>query len=127
MSREECGKHTLWLAKHRYFAVPMSELLICRAVRECDPPKLVETLTVASSATPDFDEAAKAGVRALKWMATNPVGVSLEFATRAIVVAATSRKWGGKSAGRALAREAMEESVFLPRRLAAILKELSRR
>ena len=125
MSRDEYSRHALWLAQHRYFAVPMSEELICRAFRESGPGEVVEAPTVASSATTGIDSAAKIGASALKWMATNPVGISLGVATGAIV-AAMSRRWGRRGAGVALARAVTEEFVLLPRQLATILKECRR-
>ena len=125
ISREEYGRYVLWLAQHRYFAVPMSRDLICRAFRECDPGGVAEALTVASSATAELGRAAKAGASALKWMATNPAGVSLGVATGAIV-AAMSERWGRTGAGWALARAVTEEFVLLPRHLAVILKECRR-
>ena len=125
ISREEYSRYVLWLAQHRYFAVPMSRDLICRAFRECDPGGVAEALTVASSATAELGRAAKAGASALKWMATNPAGVSLGVATGAIV-AAMSERWGRTGAGWALARAVTEEFVLLPRHLAVILKECRR-
>ena len=122
-SRDEYSRHALWLAQHRYFAVPMSEELICRAFRECGSGGVVEALTVVSRATAQLDSAAKAGAKALKWMATNPVGVSLGVATGAIVEA-MSRKWDRRSAGWALARAVTEEFILLPRQLATILRTL---
>lgn len=121
MPRDESSGHLFWLAEHRYFAVPMSEELICRAFRERVPSSLLDTLSVAVSATTELDSAAKAGASALKWMATSPVGVLLGAATR-VIVAAMSRKWGRDAAGRALARAAMEQFVLLPGQLAAILR-----
>ena len=121
MSAEEYSGHAFWLAQRRYFAVPMTSGVICKAFRECGAGGVVETLTVTSSATGELDDAAKAGAGALKWMATNPVGVSLGVATGAIV-AGMSQKWGREGAGWALARAAIEEFVLLPRQLATILK-----
>lgn len=125
MLRDEYSAHALWLAQHRYFAVAMTSELICRAFRECGPGGVVEALTVASSATTELDRAADAGASALKWMATHPVGISLEVATGAIV-AAMSRRWGRKGASSALARAVTEELVLLPRQLAIILRECRR-
>ena len=125
MSRDEYSRHALWLAQHRYFAVSMSRELICRAFRECGSVAAAEALTVASSATADLDGAAKAGASALKWMATNPVGVSLGVATGAIV-AAMSQRWGRRAAGWALARAVTEEFVLLPRQLATVLRQCRR-
>ena len=125
MSREEYSAQAWWLAQHRYFAVAMSEELICKAFRECAPGRAVEALTVVSSATTELNGAAKAGASALKWMATNPAGVSLGVATGAIVEA-MSRKWGRNHASSALARAVTREFVVLPRQLAVILKECRR-
>ena len=125
ISREEYSAHAWWLAQHRYFAVAMSRELICRAFRECGPGGVVDALTVASGATRELDEAAKASASALKWMATHPVGASLGVAT-GVIVTAMARKWGGKGASSALARAVTEEFVLLPRQLATILKECRR-
>ena len=125
MSPEEYSRHALWLAQHRYFGVPMSTELVCRAFREWSPGKVREALMVASSATAGLDAAAKAGASALKWMATNPVGVSLGVATR-VIVEAMAHRWGRDGAGWALARSTTEEFVVLPRQLATILKECRR-
>lgn len=125
MSRDEFSGHLLWLAEHRYFAVPMSEELICRAFRDRVPSSLLGPLSVAASATAELDGAAKAGASALKRMATGLGGVSLGVGT-GVIVAAMSAKWGRDAAGRALARAAMEQFVLLPRQLAAIIEACRR-
>ena len=125
ISREEMVGHMVWLAQQRYFAVPMDEELICRTFRDCEANEVVKVLTVAAIGTRDLGDVARAGARALKSMATGPVGVSLAVATRMILAAMTA-KWDEKGAGWALAREVAEQFVVLPRQLGPILRECRR-
>ena len=124
--REEADAHLLWLAAHRYNAVPMTTGLMRAALRSLRGTQLVDVLALAGPPALQLDGVAKMGAAVLKWMATNPVGASLGWATEALV-AAMARHWGPRGAGYALARAATDEFLLLPRHLAPILAVCDKR
>ena len=124
--RAEADEHLLWLAAHRYNAVPMTTGLMRAALRSLRGTQLVDVLALAGPPAMQLDAVAKMGAAVLKWMATNPVGASLAAATEALL-AAMARHWGPQGAGYALARAATDEFLLLPRHLAPILAVCDKR
>ena len=125
IGEEDAAKRALWLAEHRYRAIPVNTGLMCRAFRSLQGDPLVSILALAGPPSMKLDDVARMGAQVLRWLATDVAGLSLGFGTQTLL-AAMSQHWRSDLAARALRRAAEGEFSLLPVQLRTVFEQCKR-